>query len=509
MDKTQLLSIEITTECNLGNVHTKCPNRSPERFRYLNTMRSLDDDLIVTLVKRLYREFGFRGVIAWHYYCEPLCAAERMFRLMGLIRRQVPEARFLLWTNGTLLDEDLSIYDQFAGIVMTYYGVGDLARMKALAERHRKATIAQWPLDGRLEIDGVETNLPCTRPFSEMIIDYYGNFHACCYDWKGQIPIGNLHNAPLDSLVSRWQSLRGKLLGPLMAADAPRACRTCRMRPRPRQGRQAVTRILADTVFAPEPADAAESYVQQLRHERRGPKKPENVAVVFVAYRKVPAERLQEHFVWNGHLYQQAKARVYVVTESYTSLPEYAQCVLVPESELPRLRGKPVFSLCKTKNAGIGKALADGAEVLVCMDVDTALTPSVWEHLLSVDPHEAKVPMIAMVPRSLERRRAKVDRGVTNTIAMTALNWGRVQYDEECVGYGADDGIIVTDIRKAGLMVDRSGEAWHVDHPGEANAQNIPGRGRGGCYGRNEGFNPDNFRANRTIHNAKLGRRRR
>ena len=506
MDKTQLLSIEITTECNLGTMHSKCPNQSSERYRYVNTMRSLSDELIVILVTRMYREFGFRGVIAWHYYCEPLCASQRMFRLMGLIRQQVPEARFLLWTNGTLLDEDLSVYDQFAGIVMTYYGHGNLRRMEALATRHPKACVARWSLDGRLEIEGAETNSPCTRPFAEMIIDYYGNLHACCYDWRGQVAIGNIHSSPMECLVSRWQSLRDKLLGPVMSPDAPMTCRTCRMRLRPKQRGRAITRILQGLVFAPTPAEAAEAYVQQVRYERQQPWKPGNVAVVFVAYRTVPEERIQEHFAWNDAVYRDAGARVYMVTDHYHELPEYAECVVFPESELPHLQGWPVFSLCKTKNAGINKALRDGAEVLVCMDVDTAVTKSTWDHLLSVGPHEAKVPMIAMVPRSLERRGAKVDKGVTNTIAMTALNWARIQYDEGCVGYGADDGIIVTDIRKAELTVDRSGEAWHVDHPGESNACNIPGRGRGGCYGREEGFNPENYAANRTIHNAKLGR---
>jgi hypothetical protein len=124
-----------------------------------------------------------------------------------------------------------------------------------------------------------------------------------------------------------------------------------------------------------------------------------------------------------------------------------------------------------------------------------------------VSTYEAKVPLVRMVPETLRRDRSHIDKGVTNTIAMTALNWQRIQYDERCVGYGADDGIIVTDIHKAGLMVDRSGEVFHVDHPGEATARNIPGRGRGACYGRSDGFNPENFRANKKWHHEKLGRR--
>ena len=508
MKYQQLLSIEITTACNLGKAHVKCPNQSPKRYRYVNTMRPLTDDAIVSLVCRMYRDFGFRGIVAWHYYCEPLCAAERMFRLMKRIRGHCPEARFLLWTNGTQLDRDLSVYDVFDGIVITYYGVGNESRMKSLkARRPEKVFLACWPLDGRLNIEGVETNLPCTRPFAEMPIDYYGNVHACCYDWCGGVPLGNVWTQSLEQIVSRWQSFRAKLVGPLMAPDAPGVCRSCKMRSRIRRNRAAVTPILPGCVFAPEAADAGEQYVQQVRWEREQPRKPESVAVMFVSYLKVPESRLREHFAWNGSLYEDAKAQVYVVTDRYHELPSYARCVLVPENDLPLLGGQRVFSLCQTKNAGIQQALADGAEVLVCLDVDTALPPTAWEHLLSVGPHEAKVPMVAMVPRSLRRRGAHVDKGVTNTIAMTALNWGRVQYDERCVGYGADDGIIVTDIRKAGLMVDRSHEVWHVDHPNEEHAVNTPGRGRSGCYGRTEGFNPENFAANKRIHREKLKRR--
>lgn len=508
MNKTQLVSLEITTACNLGERHHKCPNRSPERYRSVNTSRPLTDELITDTVVRLHRDFGFRGLVGWHYYCEPLEEEKRCIWLMAAIRQQIPEARFLLWTNGTLLHTPLTTYDVFDGIVVTDYGHCHRRLMKQLEVAHKQAVIVNWPLDGRLNIEGVETNVPCTRPFCEMPIDYYGNIHACCYDWRGRVPLGNLWSQPLESIVSRWQSFRDKLLGPLMSRDAPQVCRTCRPpgRPRPRRSAPTVTRILPGCVFAPDAAEAAEVYVRQKREERKSCR-PERIAVVFVSYLKVPESRLREHFRWNGPMYEKLKARVYVVTEREHQLPSYAECVIFPESELPRRQGRRVFSLCKTKNAGIRKALADGAEVIVCMDVDTLVPAHAWDYLLSVTNDDAKVPMVALVPKTLKRVGAKLDKQMTNTVAMTSRNWHRVQYHEGCVGYGADDGIIHTTIAKHGLMIDRGCEVWHIDHPDEDGAVNVPGRGRGACYGRADGFNPDNFPANKRIHLAMLRRK--
>ena len=82
---------------------------------------------------------------------------------------------------------------------------------------------------------------------------------------------------------------------------------------------------------------------------------------------------------------------------------------------------------------------------------------------------------------------------------MSAANWRKVKWDDRYWGYGGDDGRIRRDARQAGLTERRHCAVFHVDHPGEAEAKNQPGHGRPGAYGRDSGFNPDNFDSNRKL----------
>ena len=92
--------------------------------------------------------------------------------------------------------------------------------------------------------------------------------------------------------------------------------------------------------------------------------------------------------------------------------------------------------------------------------------------------------------------------------ALWAKNWERIAWDERSVGYGADDGIMLCDIRAAGLRMNRDADIYHVEHPGATFEPNKPGTGRRGCYGRDrdgDGFNFDNFEENRKLHRQKRG----
>ena len=61
MPLTQLVSFEIGTECQLGDYHLRCPNRHPDRYAGVDVGRAIDEEKIVDLAVRLWRDFR-RGV---------------------------------------------------------------------------------------------------------------------------------------------------------------------------------------------------------------------------------------------------------------------------------------------------------------------------------------------------------------------------------------------------------------------------------------------------------------
>ena len=227
------------------------------------------------------------------------------------------------------------------------------------------------------------------------------------------------------------------------------------------------------------------------------------LAVVFVSYLKVPEQRLRDHFTWNDEIYRAYgdRLRVYVVTDVDREVPDYATCVLYPMDRLPLVRGRRRFSLTRTKNTGITQAILDGADVVICTDVDIAFSLDVFQRMADVEESEAVVPLYCMASDA-DGEDGHIDQGCTGTIAMTAANWNRLPYEERCVGYGADDGILVNDIKRAGLEIIRDGPVIHVAHI-EGDGNRTPGSGSASCWGRDDGFNYDNFRQNRRLHRRR------
>lgn len=225
----QLLEFELGTKCNLGHVHHECPNLHPERYGSLDTSTELPDEVIVDCAVRAYRDLGFTGLVGWIYYNEPLLQADRMFALMGLIKAQVPQARFILWTNGMLIPEDCDQYAAFEQIVIS--GYNEQSR-RGLAYLDAKGIDAMWcdnpRLDDRLQqITPAYPAQPCLRPFVEFIIDAYGNHHWCCYDWQGRGSLGNVLTTDFTDLARAWREQLPQIAGAEMTDQAPEFCRQC------------------------------------------------------------------------------------------------------------------------------------------------------------------------------------------------------------------------------------------------------------------------------------------
>jgi hypothetical protein len=160
--------------------------------------------------------------------------AERILRLMTEIRRLVPESRFVMWTNGT-------------GQGVFYQSVRDMCE-----QWHVTQYEAGIRLDERLERRPSMGGKPCLRIFTEFVLDVFGQHHPCCYDWRGEASLGNVHDkGGFNDLVLFWSWSQKLIGGERMMAQEGGPMDACR---------QCGWRTSAITGFDPESAARAEAW---------------------------------------------------------------------------------------------------------------------------------------------------------------------------------------------------------------------------------------------------------
>lgn len=227
MQLMQFLGFEVTTACNRGAEHAACPNRHPDRWKYCSSLEPMTNNQIVSVAETVYAG-GFTGVVTFHYYNEPLMDWWRIRILTSRIRESVPQAKFLLWTNGDFLPTIPAheIAGVFTTIVITNYAKRDLAFVSEFCDDVR--TVGP-DLDWRLHppVTSPDNAVRCLRPHLEMVFDYCGNVRTCCNDWQGETSIGNIHDTPFEELWDRWKRLREAVAQTPMGEASPLRCLTC------------------------------------------------------------------------------------------------------------------------------------------------------------------------------------------------------------------------------------------------------------------------------------------
>ena len=73
-----LLSFEICCTCNLKRDHAECPINKRE---YADDRYRLDVDVIVDTIRRA-RKIGFKGMVSFHYYNEPLSQLDKILKII-------------------------------------------------------------------------------------------------------------------------------------------------------------------------------------------------------------------------------------------------------------------------------------------------------------------------------------------------------------------------------------------------------------------------------------------
>ena len=232
LDKTKIIALEIGNECNLSNIHKKCPINQ----RIIDkTYGELSVDRILEVMDEAI-ELGFQGDFAFHYYNEPLIYKHKIL----LIIKERPDNKYLLWTNGLLLDKEVEnneFLTMFEHIVITCYDFSNMDYFSKLQDCYKNIQIATWQLDDRLNIyNNAEKKFEgCRRVFFEMPIDYYGNVHLCCEDWNNQFKIGNVNKNSLKEIVysevyQNLLSISEKGGSTNLNEEVPSICRKCSVR---------------------------------------------------------------------------------------------------------------------------------------------------------------------------------------------------------------------------------------------------------------------------------------
>jgi hypothetical protein len=163
----------------------------------------MPNETIVTFAKAVISR-GFDGEIGFHYYCEPTLDIDRMKAIM----EQLPDAKFVLWTNGLLLHKmDPEYFKKFNRVLVSLYKPCHIPELQNI-------TISPAPHDDRRSIYDTKLTNPggCIRPSkTEMCINCYGNLRMCCSDFRGKVMLGNIMYEDHQFLLDGWEEMAIKV----------------------------------------------------------------------------------------------------------------------------------------------------------------------------------------------------------------------------------------------------------------------------------------------------------
>lgn len=232
------LEIETISRCN-GSCDF-CPvncTRDPRPFR------RMDESLLSQIIAQL-QALSYNGALALFSNNEPLMD-DRLPAFLKLARRALPDAFIYLYTNGTLLKENL-LFELLPHLdwihVDCYTDMPELPQnMEQLRQVCRERQVPpekiSFHLRNRRELlttrAGTAPNrdnpLPvrslCPLPFSQMIIRPDGKVSQCCNDALGQMTLGDL---TVQTIEEVWYGEALEALRATMLNGGRQSCGLCR-----------------------------------------------------------------------------------------------------------------------------------------------------------------------------------------------------------------------------------------------------------------------------------------
>lgn len=227
LKNTLILSFEVGNDCNLKNMHPKCPINIRE---YRKRDIPISVEKIVESIKYA-KEMKFSGYIAFHHYNEPLKYIDKILKIIEMNG----DDKYLLWTNGILFDRHIKnnqFLRKFNVVYISCYYDNYREFFKKLQFEYGNIKILDVQLDDRIHTyDRIFKNqIGCKRPIIELPIDYFGNIHLCCYDWNNEYEIGNINDSNLKEIVQSniYQKILLNVKKRLLdITDCPNVCLNC------------------------------------------------------------------------------------------------------------------------------------------------------------------------------------------------------------------------------------------------------------------------------------------
>lgn len=192
----ETIAIEIGPKCNLQHLHKNCPIN----YRH-KTNNEMSVDQVVEIIDQAIG-LNFKGHFAFHFYNEPLLYASKIKDIQKLR----PNVKYLLWTNGTLIEKlllegyDFNIFDKI--VITRYKGIKDEGFFR-LKDTHNNVQIFDEDMDDRVHFyeSEKENYFACKKMYIELPIDCDGNVYVCTYDWNQKYLLGNVFDQSLDTVL--------------------------------------------------------------------------------------------------------------------------------------------------------------------------------------------------------------------------------------------------------------------------------------------------------------------
>jgi radical SAM protein with 4Fe4S-binding SPASM domain len=215
------VEIEINSHCNLACSY--CPNSILERIEKGNMSPEIYGQIISQL-----KNLNFKGELSFSFYNEPLLCPD-LEEFVSKAHRDLPEAKLIIYTNGTHLTAEKVTRLQEAGlselIVTKHEDMNEYAFdevFKSLSEKQLNMVtyrpfqeISMTNRGGLLPHIGesIPALSPCMIPHFLLSVTILGNVVACFEDYKQTLQMGNVMNEKLDEIWNKdsYQEFRKDL----------------------------------------------------------------------------------------------------------------------------------------------------------------------------------------------------------------------------------------------------------------------------------------------------------
>jgi hypothetical protein len=215
--------VEIETDARCNRRCSYCPVSTHEK-----RAGQMPPELFAKIISDL-REMSFRGTMSFHFYNEPLLD-HRLEGFVELARKELPEARLLLYTNGDALTADRAESLFRAGLTDIRVSVHDAAAEERLAQftNGLEPSIADRIIPVRYYDQALALDNRCgtiqLQPWvclpdrtagchniTSMVIDWQGRVPLCCNDFLVAHGHGDVNTASVKEIWERSRALRKEI----------------------------------------------------------------------------------------------------------------------------------------------------------------------------------------------------------------------------------------------------------------------------------------------------------